>query len=515
MRGARAAGGLAAVMIVTAALAACGEKKKSGTETAAAPAGSTADAGGAPAPSNATLRVSIPGDIDNFDPYTNQLIQYEWAVRNTVFSTLVRYDADLKIVADLAEPATNADATQFTLKLKDGVKFSDGETLDAAAVITSLKAAAKSKGIYAPRLAGVKSYSTPDASTVIIRLKSPDAAFLDGLTHIAIVAPDHLESARKTPVGSGPYTFVSWKPNSAIVLKRNPTYHGPKAPFAELVLKPITDEQVALNDLYAGDIDVVGSASTSTVKQVDASRATVVRPTTSNSMALVEYGKGGVVKDVKVRQALAYALDREAIKKIAYGDEGESGWSPLPTGSWAHKDESGYPFDVAKAKELISQAGAAGKTITFDIVSGTTEATQMGRVWQQALAKAGIKLKIRSSELSVWLDRYVKRRYDAIYNYFNVTSDPNSFFDVIMKPHLQDNYKNPEMDKLVTEGISTSDEAARKRSYAKLQDLMVQGLPVMTVQSRPLAAIAAKPVSSVVLNPLGWPLFDKAKLAGA
>jgi peptide/nickel transport system substrate-binding protein len=464
---------------------------------------------GTPARSDdATLTVSIPGDIDNFDPYSNQLIQYEWAIRSNVFDTLVRYDDALNLVPGLADPESSDDATEFTFTLRDGVRFSDGEPLDAQAVVTSLKAAARSKGIYAARLADVERYETPDARTVTIRLRHPNAAFLDGLTKIAIVAPKHLDDAKTKPVGSGPYTFESWTPNDRIVLARNDDYWGPKPPYAKLVLRPISDEQVALNSLYAGEVDVVGSASPDTVRQADTNRVQVIEPKTSNSIALVEMmGKSKKLADVRLRRAMAYAFDREAIKKIAYGDRGESTWSLLPSGSWAFKEETGYPYDLERAKALVDEAGATGTTVTLDVLTGTPEAEKMARVWQQSLAKVGIELKVRTSELSVWLDRYVKHDYDAIWNYFNVSGDPDSLFDVILKPHLDDQYDKPAMTTLIREAVATIDQDKRAALYGRLQDMLVEDLPVLPVQSRPLAAITAKDVTGVRVNPLGWPLL--------
>lgn len=498
MRHGRFTAGSIAILAAGAALLGCGEK----AQTTSSPGGTAASGTG-------TVTVSIPGDIDNFDPYTNQLIQYEWAIRSTVFDTLVKYDEQLKIVPGVATPKANADATRFSFALRDGVRFSDGEPLDAKAVVASLKRAAASKGIYSARLTDVERYATPDARTVQITLNRPDASFLDGLAKIALVAPKHFAAAKREPVGSGPFTFESWTPNDQIVLKRNDAYWGEKPAYARLVLKPIKDEQIALNQIYSGQLDVLGSAQTSTVKQADRNRVSVVEPKSSNSIALVELmGKSGRLADPRLRQALAYAFDRKAIRQIAYAGRGDSEWSPLPVGSWAHATEAGYPYDLERAEQLVAQAGAKGTRITLDLVAGTPEAEQMARVWQRSLDKIGIELKVRASELSVWTDRYVKHDYDAIWNYFNVSGDPDSFFDVIMKPHFEDRYDKPAVAKLVREAKSTTDQAARKGIYAQLQKQLVHDLPVLTVQSRPLAAIVAKDVSGLRLNPLGWPQLD-------
>jgi peptide/nickel transport system substrate-binding protein len=203
----------------------------------------------------AQLVVAIPGDIDNFDPDTNQLITYEYAIRTLVFSSLVKYDANLKLVPDLAQFSANAGATVFTFKLNPKAVFQDGTPVDAAAVVQALKRAAGSKGsIWAPRLADVKSYATPDTGTVVITLSKPNADFLAGLTDIAILAPSSFASTKSKPVGSGPYSFVSWTPNKQIVLQKFGKYFGTPGRAQTITEEPITDQQVALNDLYSGSV---------------------------------------------------------------------------------------------------------------------------------------------------------------------------------------------------------------------------------------------------------------------
>jgi peptide/nickel transport system substrate-binding protein len=460
------------------------------------------------------LVVAIPGDIDNFDPDTNQLITYEYAIRDLVFSSLVKYDADLKVVPDLATFSANADATEFTFKLNPKAVFQDGSAVNAAAVVQALKRAAGSKGsIWAPRLSGVKSYATPDPETVTITLNKPNADFLAGLTDIAILAPSSFASAKSKPVGSGPYSFVSWTPNQQIVLQRFGKYFGTAGRAQTIDEKPISDQQVALNDLYSGSVDIVASASTATTAQVDASRATVVTPKTSNSMDLIEFNSSGKLADPRVRQALAYALDKSSVNKIAYNGKGSTSASPIPASSWAYSAQAGYPYNIAKAKSLLAAAGASHLSFTLDLLTGYPQATAMARVWQQSLAQIGVTLTPKVEELSTWLDQYVSRTYDAIWNSFDVGGDPNSFFDVIMTPHLGDDYKNPQMTALIAKAIGTSGQAQRAPYYKQLQQMTVNQLPVMIIAWEPVASITAKGVTGYQMNPMGWSLFGTAAVA--
>lgn len=457
------------------------------------------------------LTVAIPGDINDFDPHTNQLTAYEYAVRILVFNSLVKYDANLKLVPDLAQFSVNSTATVFTFQLNPKAVFQDGTKVDAAAVVASLKRAAGSKGsIWAPRLADVKSYATPDTGIVVITLNKPNAAFLAGLTDIAIMAPSSFATAKSKPVGSGPYSFVSWTPNKQIVLKRFGNYFGTPGRAEQIVEEPITDQQVALNDLYSGSVDIIADAATATTTQVDSSRATVVSPKNSNSMDLIEFNSSGKLADPRVRQALAYALDKSSIQKIAYNGQGTTTWSPLPASSWAYSAQAGYPYNLATAKSLLAAAGATHLSFTLDLLTGYPQATAMARVWQQSLAQIGVTMTPKTEELSTWLDQYVSRKYDAIWNLFDVGGDPNSFWDVIMTPHLGDDFKDPQMQSLMAQAIGTPDQEQRAKYYAQLQKMMVGQLPIMVVSWEPVASITATHVTGYEMNPQGWALFGNA-----
>jgi len=448
--------------------------------------------------------VALPGDIDNFDPHTNQLNIYQFAVRDLVFSTLVKYDVALEIQPDLADFEVNDDATVFTFSIDPDAVFQDETPVNADAVIQSLERAAGTEGsIWAPRLADVASYDATDDTTVTITLNSPNAAFLAGLTDIAIIAPSNFDDVASAPVGSGPYSFTSWEPNKQIELTRFDDYFGEAAPTKTIIEQPIADQQVALNNLYSGTVDVMTTASAATVAQVDASRATVVEPDTSNSLQLIEYNSSGKLADPRVRQALAYALDKDSIQEIAFGGGGSTAWSPIPESSWAYAEQDGYPYDLDKAKALLAEAGVSDLTFDLEILTGYPEAESIARVWQASLAEIGVTLNPKVEELSVWLDKYIARDYDATWNAFNVGGDPNSFFDVIMTPHLGDDYPNTEVTDLVAQAKSVSDQDARAAIYAQLQEIIVADLPVMIVQSSPVAAIVGTKVTGYEINPLG------------
>ena len=458
--------------------------------------------------------VALAGDIDNFDPHTNQLIIFEFAIRELVFSTLVDYDAELNFQPDLATYEVNEDATVFTFSLVPDAVFHDGTSVDAAAVIASMERAGTAEdSIWSGRLADVASYEAPDDQTVVITLNNPDATFLAGLASIAIVAPSSFDTATSEPVGSGPYEFESWTANTEIVLTSFDDYFGEVSPTKTLRLQPIADQQVALNNLYSGSVDILASASAATVSQLDSARADLVEPVASNSLSLIEFNSSGKLADPMVRQALAHALDKASIREIAYGGGGSSSWSPLPESSWAYSEQTGYEYDLDKAATMLAAAGESDLEFSLEVPSGFPEAEQLARVWQASLAEIGVTLNVNITEISVWLDAYVSRGYDATWNVFNVGADPHSFFDIIMTPHLADDYQNQTVSDLVLDATRISDEAARSELYSELQQILVDELPVMIVQSTPVASIAGPDVSGYEVNPLGWSLLSQVTVS--
>ena len=172
-----------------------------------------------------TLKVAISGDIDNFDPATNQLIAFQAAIANTVFDSLVSYDENLKIVPRLAAAYdVRPDATVFTFDLVDGATFHNGQQVTAEAVVSSLKRSAKLGGVFGSPLKAVTSFETPDQDTVVLTLDKPYAPFLTALTNLVILAPSSYENAVSEPIGSGPFKFINWTPNDRIILERNEGY---------------------------------------------------------------------------------------------------------------------------------------------------------------------------------------------------------------------------------------------------------------------------------------------------
>lgn len=499
----RLLGSAATAAALSLILAACGGGTSGGTNAGNGEGGGDVD----------ELVVAISGDIDNFDPHTAQLVVHSFAVKHTVFSTLVDYDENLELRPDLADDwSVNDDATEFTFHLVEGATFHDGTPVTAEAVAQSLERVGEANSVWAPRVEHVENVDIVSDTELVVHLSQPAANFLDGLTGVAILAPSSFEDAEHTPVGSGPFKFVEWVANEHIVLERNPDYFGTPPSVETLEFRPIPDEQVAFVNLQAGEVDVIVSAGTALVEQAEAASLPVVRPPFSAAMIIAEMGgTTGTLEDVRVRQALAHALDRESVNEIEFNGDGELLDAPLPTGFEAYAAQDAYDFDLDRSQALLQEAGAEDLSLQIEVLSGSGWADSTARVWQENLAKIGVDMKINVSENTVWLDTYVSHDYDIIINNFP-PPEPHVFFDLGLRPLLQDGenwYDRPDIDEMIDLAVATSDTDERGQVYADLQAHVMEELPILPVLTMPLASVTAADIQGYQLDPRGFGMFEQ------
>lgn len=461
--------------------------------------------------------VAMNGDIDNFDAHTAQLIIYQFAVGNNVFNSLVNYDADLQVQPDLATSwEVNDDATVFRFFLAEDATFHDGTPVTADAVAQNIERLRGVGSVWSARVENIVDTEVVSETELVITLGRPAANFLDDITAVRIIAPSSFDEATRKPVGSGPFRFVEWSANERIVLERNDDYFGTAPTVKRLEFRPISDEQVALVNMQAGDIDIVVTAGLTTVQQAEASGLAVVRPSYSSSMVIVEMGgTTGTIDDVRVRQALAHALDRDSVNQIQFNGTGELLSAPLPQGFWAYAPQDAYEFDLDKAAALLREAGADDLELTVEVIAGFDYMLTTARIWQENLAEIGVTLNVNATEISVWLDAYVTRNYDMIINVFP-PAEPQVFFNLGLRPHLDDPnnwYDRPDLVELISQAVETSDQEERLAIYTELQREVMLELPILPVLTLPLASVTAADIRGFELDPRGWGIFTRVTRA--
>ena len=331
-----------------------------------------------------------------------------------VQETLVENKPDGTIVPMLAESyKTSADGKVFTFTIRKA-KFHDGKDLDSADVVYSLNKNAKSPlGKLSAPYGNVASVTAPDARTVVVTLKNPSATFLEEMGNSAgYVVPngshEKLDLAKEMP-GTGPYVFGEYKPGVSLTMTRFDDYWGNKPYFKDLKWLFVASETAALNGLQAGQYDVVTGVLGEGIDRVKSFE--------SDPKFHVVFELGGEVsyvflnhnmpelKDIRVRQAIAHSIDRQPHIKAALAGYGDvTCLMAVPYSVKYNSDYCPYPYDPAKAKALLADAGLPKLTIDFPFVTVAYHPTVMEILTSQ-LAAVGITAKTRGEDLTTWLDR--------------------------------------------------------------------------------------------------------------
>lgn len=469
------------------------------------PAGVVAQA--APA---GTLVEGFVGDIGLLAPIVD-------ANRQTLllFDTLVSQNATtLQPEPNLAKSWTvSDDGLTYTFTLASGVTFHDGQPLTAADVkftLDLLLNEATASGYYSifqPRIASV---AAPDDATVVVTLNAPSPTLLTDFSAYSIaILPKHLlesvkpeefaasEFATSKPVGTGPFKLKEYRPGEALILEPNASYHRGAPILAGYVLKILGDTTVAYQQLKTGEVDVAAiTADFYEDAKKQANFAPVVIDTFAlNFLAFNQDAEKGTpaLRELPVRQALFYAIDRQLIIDSISGGLGTVavGTEP-PATTWAYQPEKiteTYAYDPEKAKSLLDGAGyvvgsdgvrAKGdQRLSFTILGSTRPNIQGTILALQEMYKAiGVEATPQLEAEAFW-DKYLAKEYQLAFLNFTFAPDPDqSLAFSSTSIYNSFGYNNPEVDRLLAEGIATSDTAKRADIYLQMQNILLKDLPV-------------------------------------
>jgi peptide/nickel transport system substrate-binding protein len=474
----------------------------------------------AAAQAGSELVIAASADIDTLDPHVSPLLMYGNIIRWTCFNSLVKYNPDLTYAGDLAESWENPDDKTYVFKLREGLKYHNGQAVEASHVEFSFKRIGEKGAIYASRVANIASYEVVDPLTIKITLTAVQADFIDGLIWLTVISPEIAETIEDKAIGTGPFKFVEWVVNDHITLEKNPDYHEAGVPAVDkLTFRIIPEAQVAISNLQSGDVQAVLDlpVSQATPLKDSSDIAALIVPTSGiMTLELMGHLSPEILSGPKVRQAIAHCLDKQAVLQTLYAGEGRAKWTWVPYGSWAYKDVPGYEYDTAKAKALLEEAGYPdGFEITVIIPSGYPDGEKTCTILQAGLAEAGIKLNLEVQELSVWVDNYVNFNHDLTWNVWPGFADPNYFVSYGMQPMFSDKgeWKNAEAKKLADDANQTLDQNERTALYGQLQDIFVADLPAIVVTELPQASLTAKNVSGWEINPLGMVIVKNASVS--
>jgi peptide/nickel transport system substrate-binding protein len=400
--------GLIGAVLVIALIAVLITVTRKPASVAAAPSGPAVN-------SSATLTVGLTLEPTNLDIRKTAGAALDQILIDNVYRPLVSRTTDGTIKPSVAsEWKISSDALTYTFTIPAGQSFSNGTAITAKTAAASIQSVIDSKFSGSEYLGSVATVASTSDTQLVVTLSKPYPDLLWALSGRAGLVLDTTATNDRTTtaIGSGPFTLSEWKKGDSITLARNDTFTGTKAGVAKVVFRYITDTNAAVNALKAGDIDVLAPIDTILSQQLPTDKFSVTKGTASDKFVLAFNNARAPFTDIKVRQAIRYAIDHEAIVKARGGVDGLLG-GPIPDVDPGYEDLTGlYPHDVAKAKQLLADAGfAKGLTLTLTIPSfyGTT----LSNLLTSQLAEAGITLKVNSVEFATWLQQvYTNHDYD-------------------------------------------------------------------------------------------------------
>ena len=475
---------LGCLLAASVFMTACGGSKSSSsadnTQTEAGKTEGSAAAGS----SDGIIRAAMKADITSLDPHDHNDVQSSYVTRH-IYSNLVRVNENNEVVGDLAESWDYADDTTVNFKLKEGVTFSDGTPLTAEDVkfsLERLKASAKVGHLAAM----IDSVEVVDDLNFIIHMNQPSNALLTSLAHSggAIMCKSYVEKLESegkkvadAPMGSGPYTFVSWMPGSSVELKKNPNYFDEEraAKNEGIILKAISEETSRTIAVENGEVDLLLDVGSNDAQKIRDNENLALDEYESSQIEMMNLNTSKAPFDnVLVRQAMNYAINKEDVLIVAINGEGTTVDGYLAPGAIGYKDTAvKYEYNPEKAKELLAEAGYADGFTFTAYLSNDTRARSATAV-QANLQQIGITMNIEQMEASTFFEKTGNGEHDACFSGWVANAEPdNTYRPLFMSTNAGAGgnrafYKNPDVDALIDDAATNRDEAKVDEDYKEI-----------------------------------------------
>ncbi len=457
-------------------------------------------------------------------------------VAGLIFNGLVKYDKDINIIGDLArEWEISADGLTITFYLKEGVKWHDGIEFTAEDVLFTYRKLIDEKVAtpYSGDFLLVKKAEILDKYTFRLSYKEPFAPAL--ISWGMGIIPKHLlekedlntTAFNRKPIGTGPYRFTEWQVGERIVLSAFKDYFEARPYINRVIYRIIPDEATMFLALRAGDIDYMG------LSPVQYSRQTNT-PYFKNNFQQFRYPSFAFTylgfnllderfKDKRVRQALAYGIDKKNIVKAVLLGLGKVATGPYPPTSWAYNPEvKTYPYDPAGARSLLKICGwedtdgdgfldKGGRAFQFTLITnqGNVQRKKCAEMIQHDLRKIGIKVDIRVLEWQTFLHEFVdKKRFEVFIMGWSLSRDPD-LYDIFHSSKTREgefnfiSFNNPEVDRLLIEGRRSFNRERRKEIYQRVHSVIAEDLPYIFLYVPDSLPIVQKRFRGIKAAPLG------------
>jgi peptide/nickel transport system substrate-binding protein len=471
-------------------------------------------------PDSQTLVVLLESSPTNLDPRIGLDAPSE-RIDNLIFDDLLSRGEDLNVAPGLAERWEIPNPLTYVFHLHPGVKFHDGRPLTSRDVKWTFDSLLQGK-IRSTKTANYRFVDRIDAVddyTVVFHLKEPESPLLWNLSDgaIGIVPYGSGDEMTRHPIGSGPFKFVSAETDKEVVIERNGDYWGDKAKLARVRFAVVPEATTEALELRKGSGDIaINSLTPDTVLTLASEPNLVVEQAPGTEVQYMGFNlRDPILKDVRVRQAVAYALDRKPMIDYLWRGQAEAARNILPPQSWAYNPNvATYDYDPAKARQLLDAAGypsVNGVRFHITMKTSTTESTRLiAAVMQQQLREVGIALDIRSFEPATFFADVTHGAFQLYsLRWIGGNEDPDIFEYVFHSAKFPPNganrgyYSNPKVDALIDRARREVDPSLRKPLYAEVQRILAEELPYIDLWYLDNVLVHTKRVRKIKLNPAG------------
>jgi ABC-type transport system substrate-binding protein len=471
---------------------------------------------------SSTVVFLIESSPTSLDPRIGSDAQSEH-IQPLLFDCLVVRDANFRMAPGLAERWETPDPLTVIFHLRHGIRFSDGRALTSRDVLWTLNSMRDGTVITAKAAsyAAVKSLEAPDPATVILHLSRPDNFLLNNLSTgaMGIVPWGSGRDFWKHPIGSGLFRFVSQEIDKEVVIERNPFAHNENAgphSVERIRFAVVPDAITRALELRKGSADIASNAIPADMLPVLAREPHLQIESTGGTQVqyLAFNTTDPLLRDARVRQAIACAIDRNLIIRTLLGGHAKPALSLLPQQHWAYTgDVAQYAYDPARARALLEQAGyqpdAKGIRIHLTMKTSTDDGTRLlAATLQQQLAAAGIALEIRSFETATFLQD-LNRGSFQIYGlrWVGGNEQPDIFGYAFSSARIpprganRGRYRNLQLDALLQDANESTDQQRRTADYVQAQQVLASELPAINLWYQDTILVHNRRLSDITVSP--------------
>lgn len=451
---------ITAVLVIAASLAGCST-------------GQRVDLGGQSA---GNLTAAIAGEPDQLDPQKSTAY-FSFEVLENVYDTLVEPDENLEMRPALAQSwQVSPDQLAWTFHLRPGVTWHDSSPFTADDVVYSYRRIIDGKLANSDKFSAVRDVSAPNPATVVITLARPTPNLLTnlgGFKGTAIVQRANVESGQIAthPVGTGPFAFAGRKSGDSITLTANTNYWAGAPKVRGVTFRFISEPSTALSALQAGEIDWTDAIPPQRVEQLKGDDSIHLAVTPSNDYWYLALNEARAPwNDVRVRQAVAYAIDRDSIVQATSYGTATANQLAIPRGNPWYTPYEGYRHDTDRAKDLLREAGVDHPSLDMLVTSEYPETVTAAQIIADNLAAVGITVNIRTVDFATWLDEQNSGHFDMLMMGWLGNIDPDDFYYAQHHTGGSSNaqkFSDAEVDRLLDSARTETNQAARHDDYAK------------------------------------------------